>query len=158
MLGSLTKPTACGDNNNRIISASTTAALHYSALFSTQCVRWICPIHHVCLQPALPRGATYAETTKNWNCWLSIKLPIHPSIQWEMSAATMSLFQRTRCQHNDSEDMQKKKEKTCPADYRDVFQIRFICCAITAVCCCFMSAEEMARVPRLRRVETKVGQ
>lgn len=57
-------------------------------------------------------------------------------------------------EHKDRDIMALRRCRNCLNDYEDVFQIHFICCAITAVCRCVISAEQMARIPDCRRKQS----
>lgn len=134
MLGSLTKPTTCGDNNNRIISAQQPQRCIIQQIQNKMCAE----LSNSPRLPVLPMWPTYAKT-----CPLSIKL----SSWWLICYPVLS-------EHKDRDIMALRRCRNCLNDYEDVFQIHFICCAITAVCRCVISAEQMARIPDCRRKQS----
>lgn len=121
MLGSITKPSTCGDNNNRIISAWQPQHCIIQHILNQMCAE-LSNLPRLRLFPPQPTYMQKPVHTFHKTIRLMANLPLRP--RWAK-----------RCKHNGSEEMQK-----LPDWLWGCFQIHFICSTITAVCCCVISA------------------
>ena len=124
MLGSLTKPTTCGDNNNRIISAQQPRRCIIQQIRNKMRAE-NCPI-----SPRLPAPPAWPTYAKKKTRPLSIKL----SGRWQISVILSSANARTKNKQkkkrNGSEETQKLPERLRGCFSNSFHLLRHYCCLL----------------------------